>query len=188
MGAQVPGADRAILHIAVILSSLFPGETQGGISSLGTHTGSRMTLTLQPTQKPLVTIQQPKRKCNFPLQTTDPLGFSLQASQLFKVNEAHIKGQPVAHQEIKPLSGENGRSRASLLPLTPRALIQMASFNHIWDTQSSQAWPSLNPESWDTHAEGSISETPSRHLRSTVVPQLKDSSFARRWHHHVLVL
>lgn len=44
---------------------------------------------------------------HFPLQTTDTLGLSLQTSQLFEVNEAHIKGQPVTHQDIQPpLSGE----------------------------------------------------------------------------------
>lgn len=57
-------AERAVLQAAVVLSTPFPGVTQGGARSMGTPTGSRATLTIQPTQKPLVTPQQPKRKCN----------------------------------------------------------------------------------------------------------------------------
>lgn len=52
------------LQAASVPSTAFPGVTQGGASSLGTPTGSRVTLTMQPTQKPLVTTQPPKRKCN----------------------------------------------------------------------------------------------------------------------------
>lgn len=40
---------------------------------------------------------------HFPLQTTNPPGLSLQTSQLFEVNEAHLKGQPATHQDIQPL-------------------------------------------------------------------------------------
>lgn len=111
MGPQVPRAGRAVIQFqAAVLSSWFSGGTYEGTSSLGTPTGSRVTLTMQPTQKPLLTTQQPKRKCNLKsISLYKQLilwDFSLQAYQLFEVNEAHIKGQPVTHQEIKPpLSG-----------------------------------------------------------------------------------
>lgn len=55
------------------------------------------------------TQQEMKLEEHLLLQTIDPLGLSLQTSQLFEVNEAHIKGQPVTHQDIQPsLSGEKG--------------------------------------------------------------------------------
>lgn len=62
MGAQDTGVDKAVLQAAAVLSSPFPGVTQGGANSLGTPTVSRVTLTMQPTQKPLSNYTTAKKE------------------------------------------------------------------------------------------------------------------------------
>lgn len=95
-----PGAEKAHLGSAWDCCLSFLWGTQAGISREESH---------DPTKQPMFkkkitpyTQQEMKLEEHFPLQTTDPLGLSLQTSQLFEVNEILIKGQPVTHQDIQP--------------------------------------------------------------------------------------